>query len=180
MIEKVLSSKTLFEGSFLNLVQEDIEIEDKDGLHKSKRLFFVHNGGVCIVPVLENGDLVMIKQYRSPLKKVIYEFPAGKIDPQESTLDTAKRELKEETGYEAKEWIDCGETYPAPGYSTEKLHIYIAKDLSSGETNLDPGEVVETEILSLSEVLTKVASGEIRDGKTLNGLFFLQHNNLGG
>lgn len=171
MIEKTVSSKMIFKGSFLNVVLDDIEIEDTE--IKSKRLYIEHNGGVCIVPVLDNGDLVLIKQFRTPLKKVIYEFPAGKIDPGESTLETAKRELKEETGYNAKSWQEIGETYPSPGYSTELLHIYIAKDLSAGETDLDHGEFVEVEKMSLKDALSKVQSGEIRDSKTINGLFFL-------
>lgn len=176
MIEKVITTEIVYKGGFVDLVREAIEIEDKDEVIKSKRLFFTHNGGVCIVPVLDNGDLVMIKQYRSALKKVIYEFPAGKIDPGESTLETAKRELQEETGYSASELIDCGETYPAPGYSTELIYIYIAKDLKAGETNLDHGEIIETEIMSLETALAKVKSKEICDGKTINGLFYLLQN----
>ena len=173
MIEKSIAKKILFKSSFLSVIHEDIEIEGTEPPLQSKRLYFKHDGGVCIVPVLENGDLVLIKQYRTPIKKTIYEFPAGKIDPGESTLETAKRELKEETGYSAKEWYEIGETYPSPGYSTELLHIFIAKDLKEGETNLDHGEIVETCKMSLTEALEKVHNGEIRDSKTINGLFFL-------
>lgn len=172
MLEKRLSQKLLHNGYFLKFVEDDIEIDTKPPI-SGKRQYLIHPGGVCIVPVLDNGELVMIKQFRTPVEEVIYEFPAGKIDHGEDPFETAKRELKEETGYTATEWIDCGATYPCPGYSTEKLYLYIAKGLSPGETNLDHGEVIDTFKISREEALEKAKNGEIKDGKTLNGLLYL-------
>lgn len=172
MIEKQISSKTLFDGSFLQFVEDQIEIENTEPLIQSKRQYVVHPGGVCIVPVLPNGDIVMVKQYRTPIGKIIYELPAGKIDKGEDTLTTAKRELKEETGYSSDEWTEIGETYSSPGYSTELLYIYIAKNIKEGANNPDPGEIIETVTMPLDEALQKIMNGEIRDAKTINGIFF--------
>lgn len=174
MIEKTSSSKILHQGDFLKFIEHQIEIEGTDPLIKSRRQYVVHSGGVCIIPVLDNGDLVMVKQYRKPLEKIIYEFPAGKIDPNESPLETAKRELQEETGYTASEWVEIGETIPSPGYSTEILHLYIARGLKSGEQNLDHSEFVEVENISKENAIQKILDGEIRDAKTVNGVFFLE------
>lgn len=172
MIEKVLSSKSLHKGYFLEFVEDKVEVPT-DPPMESSRQYFVHPGGVCIVPVLENGDLVMVKQYRGAIGKIIYEFPAGKIDKGEEPFETAQRELKEETGYSSDDWQNLGGIYPCPGYCTETLFMFIARDCKAGTQNLDPGELVELCTMTKSEALQKVSSGEIRDAKTIAGLMFL-------
>ncbi len=171
MIEKTISSKLLLKGKFLDFIEDIIEIENHDGKHYTRQ-YLVHPGGVCVVPILDDKRIVLVKQFRKPLEKTILEIPAGKIDPGEpETLETARRELREETGFTAENWKYLGEIYPCPGYSTEILYIYVATGLKAGDQDLDEGEVVETEILSLPEITEKINSGEIKDSKTISAVF---------
>ncbi len=172
MIEKQLSHKSLYKGYFLEFVEDEVEIESQPPI-KSRRQYFIHPGGVCIVPVLANGNLIMLKQFRTPLGKIIYEFPAGKIDKGENPMATAKRELAEETGYQSENWTDLGGLYPCPGYCTETLYMYIARNLIPGRQNLDHGELVEVFEISVADATRMVMTGEIRDAKTVAGLMFL-------
>ncbi len=115
----------------------------------------------------------MVRQFRTPVGEVIYEFPAGKRDKGEAPLETAVRELKEETGFTAQTWLDRGFIYPSPGYCTEKLYLYQAEDLASGNDNPDEGEILEIEIMKISKAFEMVNTGNIRDAKTICGLFYL-------
>ena len=170
MIEKSISSKTLYQGKFLSFKEDQVEIQIEPPII-SLRQYLVHPGGVCVVPLLEDKKIVLIKQFRMPVNDLLLEIPAGKIDPGETdNLLTAKRELQEETGYTAKTWIDLGYTLPCPGYSTEKLYVYLAKDLQPGSQNLDHGEVIENYIISIDEALQKITTGEIIDSKTIVGI----------
>ncbi len=171
MIEKSISSKTLYQGKFLCFKEDHVEIQVEPPI-RSLRQYLVHPGGVCVVPILDDKKIVLIKQFRMPVNDLLLEIPAGKIDAGETdNLLTAKRELQEETGYTAKTWIDLGYTLPCPGYSTEKLYIYLAKDLVPGVQNLDHGEVIENYIISIDEALQKIKSGEIKDSKTIVGIY---------
>lgn len=171
MHEKTLSSKLLYKGKFLDFKEDVVEIDTEPKI-ESFRQYMIHPGGVCIIPVLDDGRIVLEKQFRKPIEQILYEIPAGKIDPGENDpLGTAKRELQEETGYTAETWIDLGIIYPCPGYSTEILYLYLAKDLKAGEQNLDHGELIDIEIMSLEEIENKIYNGEIRDSKTINGIF---------
>ena len=175
MYEKTISSKLLYQGKFLQFKEDKVEIETNPKI-ESFRQYIVHPGGVCIVPLLDNGNIILERQFRKPLERVILEIPAGKIDPGENdTLETAKRELQEETGYIAKNWIDLGLIYPCPGYSTEALQLYLAKDLIAGKQQLDYGEIIELEILSIQEIENKIHKGEIRDSKTINGIYLAKN-----
>ncbi|MEY3369959.1 MAG: hypothetical protein RLZZ361_629 [Cyanobacteriota bacterium] len=170
MIEKSVSSKTLYQGKFLNFKEDYVEIQVEPPI-LSLRQYLEHPGGVCVIPLLDNKQIVLIKQFRMPVNDLLLEIPAGKIDPGETdNLMTAKRELQEETGYTAKTWIDLGYTLPCPGYSTEKLYIYLAKDLEPGVQNLDHGEVIENCIITIDDALHKIKTGEIIDSKTIVGL----------
>ena len=172
MIERQISQKVLLEGKFMNFVEDQIEIDipGSDDKHRGYRQYFIHPGGVVIIPVNDKGELVLVKQFRTPIGETIYEFPAGKKEKDEEPLITAKRELAEETGYKAKTWIDLGEIYPCPGYATEVLHMYLAKDLESGESNPDEGEFVEPVLLSLAELESMIVQGNLKDAKTIAGL----------
>ena len=170
MIEKSISSKTLYQGKFLCFKEDHVEIQVEPPI-RSLRQYLVHPGGVCVVPILDDKKIVLIKQYRMPVSDLLLEIPAGKIDPGETdNLETAKRELKEETGFTARTWIDLGYTLPCPGYSTEKLYIYLAKNLEPGVQNLDHGEVIENHIITIDEAIQKIRTGEIIDSKTIVGI----------
>jgi len=173
MIEKRLSSKILHKGRFLDFVEDQVEIENSGGLI-APRQYFTHPGGVCVIPVLDKDYIVMVRQFRTPVGEVIYEFPAGKRDKDEEPLATAVRELKEETGFTAKVWHDRGFIYPSPGYCTERLYLFQAEDLLSGTDNPDEGEILETEIIKITKAIDMVAAGSIRDAKTICGLFYLK------
>lgn len=168
MIEKTLSTKTLYQGAFLRFVEEIIEIQisDKENL-EAKRQFFIHPGGVCIVPLLDNGELVMVKQFRTSVKEALLEFPAGKKDIGESSLTTAKRELEEETGYTASEWIELGSIYPAPGYTNERLDLFLATKLKPGKSSPDHGEILEVHKISSEDLENQIKSGKLKDAKTI-------------
>jgi len=170
VIEKSISSKTLYQGKFLCFKEDQVEIQIEPPI-RSLRQYLVHPGGVCVVPILDDKKIVLIKQYRMPVSDLLLEIPAGKIDPGETdNLETAKRELQEETGFTAKTWIDLGYTLPCPGYSTEKLYIFMAKNLEPGVQNLDHGEVIENHIITIDEAIQKIRTGEIIDSKTIVGI----------
>jgi ADP-ribose pyrophosphatase len=171
--EKTLNTKMLHNGKFLKFIHHDIEINTNPPI-KSSRQFVIHPGGVCIVPVTNDGKIVLVEQFRKPVEQHILEVPAGRIDPGEDTLDTAKRELKEETGYVAEEVYKLGEILPCPGYSTEILHIYIAKKLSPGDQNLDFGEFVTCHEFSLNEIKKLILENKIQDAKTISAIFMAE------
>ena len=173
MIEKQLSSKILHKGRFLDFIEDQVEIENSGGI-VAPRQYFSHPGGVCVIPILYKDYIVMVRQFRTPVGEVIYEFPAGKRDKGEAPLETAVRELKEETGFTAKTWLDRGFIYPSPGYCTEKLYLYQAEDLASGTDNPDEGEILEIEIMKIAKAFEMVKTGHILDAKTICGLFYLR------
>jgi ADP-ribose pyrophosphatase len=168
--EKTLSSKQVFKGRFLKVEQDQVEAPDgKIYL----REYINHPGAAMIIPVLSNGNLVMIKQYRHAVKKVFLEFPAGKKDPGESTLKTAKRELIEETGYEAYSLNFLTTIHPVIGYSNEHIDIYLAKDLYLKEQTLDHGEFIEVLEVNPVDLIKMVRAGEVTDVKTQIGAFWV-------
>ena len=176
LIETKLKGQSLFSGSFLHAFLDTVALPDGT---QATREYVVHPGAVMIVPLLELPDqplqLVMERQFRYPVKQVMLEFPAGKLDPHESTLQCAQRELFEETGYSAKQWARVGVMHPVISYSTEFIEIWFAKDLSLGERQLDPGEFLEV-ITKTPEALQEAClKGEVTDGKTLTGMFWLQN-----
>ena len=176
LIESKLKSQELFRGSFLHAFRDTVALPDGT---QASREYVIHPGAVMIVPLLEVPgqplQLVMERQYRYPVQQVMLEFPAGKLDPNESTLECAQRELFEETGYSAKQWAKAGVMHPVISYSTEFIEIWFAKDLSLGERQLDPGEFLEV-ITKTPEALQEAClKGEVTDGKTLTGMFWLQN-----
>jgi ADP-ribose pyrophosphatase len=171
LIELPLASSTLLSGGFLEVRKDTVRLPDG---RSATREFIQHPGAVAVIPMLEDGRLVLVRQHRYPVNKVLLEWPAGKLDPNESTLACAQRELQEETGYTAREWAYAGEMHNAAAYSTESIWLWFARGLKAGPTRLDDGEFVETVTLTLPELLALDAQGGLPDVKTLVGLHWLQ------
>ncbi|MDD9898395.1 MAG: NUDIX hydrolase [Candidatus Melainabacteria bacterium] len=172
MIERTIRSQILYKGKFLDFMEDHVEIEVEPPMQASRQ-YFVHPGGVCVVPIIDD-QIALIKQFRSPVGEIIYEIPAGKLDGKEDPFQAAKRELQEETGYSSTNWIDLGFIYPCPGYSTERLYIYLALDLVAGDQQLDHGEFVELEMMPLKHTHELIHQGQIPDAKTIAALFLAQ------
>ena len=132
-----------------------------------------HPGAAAIVPLLPDRRVVMIKQYRHAVGQFVWEVPAGTINPGESPIECAKRELPEEVGYRARTFQELGKIFPVPGYSDEHIHIFLATGLTPGSQNLDADEVLDVKPIPLEEALEMINRGEIRDAKTIIALFFM-------
>ncbi len=169
--EHGLGGVVLSKGGFLEVRRDHVRLPDGS---QATREYVVHPGAVAIVPLLDDGRLVLERQFRYPVGRVLLEFPAGKIDPGENTLACARRELLEETGYHAREWARAGVVHNAAAYSTEGIEIWFARGLSAGTQRLDVGEFLELCLLSEAELEQCAASGELSDVKTLIGLLWLQ------
>lgn len=131
-----------------------------------------HPGAAAMVPFIRDDTLILIKQYRHAIGDYIWEIPAGTLDPDESPLECAKRELIEETGYSAKNWEKLGEITPVPGYSDERIHIFLATNLTSAPQNLDSDEILNVHEIPLKDAVDMVLQGKIQDSKTISGIFF--------
>ena len=164
--EKTLSTKRVYDGKVVFVDYDDIETADG---HKSFREVIRHPGGVVIVAE-KDDKILLVKQFRYPLKSVSIELPAGKLEYGENPDDAAKRELEEETGYVAKTWKSLGYIFTTPGICDEKLYLYHAKDLTSTKPNPDEGEILQPLEYNIEEVFTMIKNGEINDSKTLCAL----------
>ncbi|HJU99941.1 MAG TPA: NUDIX hydrolase [Burkholderiaceae bacterium] len=160
-----------YEGKFLKVQKDKVALPD--GQHTSRE-YIRHPGAVVILPVLDDGTVLMERQFRYPLNQVFIEFPAGKIDPDEDPLACAKRELEEETGYTATDWQFVSVIHNAIAYSDEHLDLYLARGLTAGTARLDDGEFLETFTATIDELLDWVRSGKITDVKTVIGVFWLE------
>lgn len=170
---KLEKSKILFEGKVFNLKVDEIEYNSGN---KGIREVVVHPGGAVVIPVTDEGKLIMVTQFRYPFQTTLLEFPAGKLDIDENPLDCAVRELEEETGYKTAKVSELGKIYTAPGYCTETLHIYVAQDLKQGDHKREEGEYgMEIYELDLAEIEAKIKSGEIIDAKTICAVYFLKN-----
>ena len=167
LIETRLDSNPVFEGKLLRVLRDRVRLPDGS---EATREYIVHPGAVLIVPVLADGRLVIERQYRYPLQQVFIEFPAGKLDPGESALATAKRELREEAGYTATTWTRLGVIHPLLSYSTEAIELYVAEGLDHVGARLDEGEFLEVGTMSPGEMLAAVDCGEVTDAKTVTAL----------
>ncbi len=169
--EETLSTEAVFDGKLLKVHRDRVRLPDG---HESLREWIAHPGAVTVIAVLDNDRLLFERQYRYPLRRVFLELPAGKIDPGEHVLDTARRELREETGYKARTWLHVATTHPCIGYSDERIEIFLARGLSYVGEALDHGEILEVAELSLADALLAVRDGEITDGKTIAALFWAE------
>lgn len=170
--EEPLDSRQIFRGRFIDVRRDTVRLPDGS---EGWREYIVHPGAVMIIPVLDDGRLVVERQFRYPLHRAFVEFPAGKIDADEPTLQCAIRELREETGYTAREWARAGILHNAIGYSNEGIEIWFARGLTAGERRLDEGEFLDVLQLSLAEMEDMARLGELTDAKTLIGMLWITH-----
>lgn len=171
LAERTLHSEPLLHGHFLRVQRDTVQMPDG---RQATREYVRHPGAVMVVPLLDDGRVLMERQWRQPLQRVLLEFPAGKIDAGESPLVCGCRELQEETGYTALEWAHAGWLHNAAAYSDEGIDIWFARGLVAGPPRLDPGEFIETLALSAEQLDTLAARGELTDAKTLVGLLWWQ------
>lgn len=170
--EHTLETRELIKGHFLHAFRDTVRLPDG---RQASREYVRHPGAVMIIAQLDDGRLVLERQYRHPVHAVMIEFPAGKLDAGEDSLACAQRELLEETGYSARRWARAGVMHPVISYSTEFIDIWFARDLSVGERQLDAGEFLDVFTASPAELLQWCADGRVTDGKTLTGALWLQN-----
>lgn len=163
MREVQLSRKEIYKGRVVHLLEDQVRLPDGQ---EARREVILHPGGVGILPLMEDGTVLVVRQFRYPQGKVLTEIPAGKLEFGEDPLSCGKRELQEEVGAAAEEWVDLGTIYPTPAYDTEVIHIYLARGLSFGEQHLDPGEFLNVERVPFQALYERVMAGEIADAKT--------------
>lgn len=170
--EETLVSDQVYLGAFLDVRRDRIRLPDGG---TAQREYIVHPGAVMVVPLLDDGRLVIERQWRYPLARVMTEFPAGKLEPGEPPWECAIRELIEETGYRAAEWARAGILHNAIAYSNEGIEVWFARGLTLGERHLDTGEFLDVGIASLEELDDMARRGELTDAKTLIGMLWLQN-----
>ncbi len=164
LCETQLSSEDIFDGVILHVKRDQVALPNGS---PAVREVIRHIGAVCVIPVLDNGDVIMERQYRYPLDRVILEIPAGKLDaPDENRLSAIQRELREETGYTADSWTEIGDFHPAPAYSDEYITMYLAQGLHKGAQDLDADEFLDIYAVPLKNLVQDVMEGKISDAKT--------------
>lgn len=176
LTEHTIASESPWQGGFLKVRRDTVRLPDGS---QATREFLQHNGAVMVVPILDDGRLVLERQHRHPLGRTLIEFPAGKIDPGEAPFRCAMRELEEETGYRAAEWVRACVLHNAPAYSTEGIEIWFARGLAAGAHRRDAGEFIEVFEASEAELAAMVGRGDITDAKTMIGLLWLQKSRSG-
>jgi ADP-ribose pyrophosphatase len=171
LLERAIGGEVLVQGGFLELRKDTVALPDGN---TATREYIQHPGAVAVIPLLDDGRVVLVRQYRYPVGRVLLEFPAGKLDANETVLACGQRELREETGYTGAEWAYAGAIHNAAAYSTESIHLWFARGLQAGEQRLDPGEFVEVCLHTEAELDALASRGELPDVKTLIGLQWLQ------
>lgn len=161
--EKTLKSETVYEGLIFNITHDTVLLENEKTAFRD---VLWHHGGVCVIPVTDDNEIYLVKQFRYPFSAALLEVPAGKLENGESHEVCGRRELLEETGFTCEEFIYLGEMLPTPAYNSEITHMYLAKGLKFTKQNLDDDEFLDVEKMSLSEAVELVMNGKIRDGKT--------------
>lgn len=166
-----IDTALMYEGDFIQVCKDRVRLPDGN---ESTREYISHPGAVAILALLDNGNLVMERQYRYPPRREYIELPAGKIDAGEDILRTAQRELLEETGYEASEWTHLTTAWPCIGYANERMEYFLARGLTFRGRQLDEGEFLEVFELSLPDAIEWIRLGKINESKTIVGLFWLE------
>lgn len=171
LIETTISSERSFDGKLLHVRTDVVRLPNGE---EAIREWIDHPGAAVVIAVLDNGKLLFERQFRYPSHRIYLELPAGKIDAGEPALDTARRELREETGYKARQWKHLATMHPCIGYSNERIEIFLAQGLSFVGSELDKGEFLEVIELSLADALLAVRDAELTDGKTIAALLWAE------
>lgn len=170
--EHTLDSALVYEGVFLRVLRDTVRAPDG---HVTVREYLQHPGAVMMIPLFDDGTVLLERQYRYPLRRSFIEFPAGKIDAGESLLACARRELLEETGYQATEWTHLGGFHNAIGYCDEKIEVFVARGLTrAADANTDAGEVLEVFTAPWRDLLDWTRDGRVTDVKTIVGAYWLE------
>ena len=167
-----VDSEELLRGHFLHAFRDTVRLPDGS---EATREYVIHPGAVMVIAELPDGQWVLERQFRYPVQAVMVEFPAGKLDAGEASLECARRELLEETGYTAKQWARAGVLHPVISYSTEFIDIWFARDLTAGQRQLDQGEFLDVFSATADELLQWCRDGRVTDAKTLTGALWLQN-----
>ncbi|MCL2838694.1 MAG: NUDIX hydrolase [Oscillospiraceae bacterium] len=165
--EKSIKSEQIFDGKILSVRVDTVAMPDG---RTATREIVDHSGGVCVVPITENNEVIMVRQFRKPLEAAILEIPAGKLNKGEDHYECGVRELEEETGYKSNNIAYLGHIFPTPGFANETIHIYLATELYKGEANLDLDEYLVVEKIPLDTVVDMIMNNEINDSKTVVGI----------
>ena len=166
-----VDGRLAYDGMLLKLHEDTVRLPDGK---LSRREWVRHPGAVVMIPLLDEKTVILERQYRYPLQRHFLELPAGKMEPGEEPLATARRELKEECGYEAASWSHLATLHPCIGYSDERIELFVARELRGVGGQLDDGEFLEVVPMTVADALARVASGEITDVKTVAGLLWLK------
>ena len=168
MNAKINNRINIHQGKVYSLITENVTLDN--GITTDME-FIEHPGATAIIPMLNKTRIVLLNQYRHALRKYIWEIPAGTLAPGESVINCAKRELIEETGFAADKWHSLGEITPVPGYSDERIHVFLATGLQPAERHLDEDEIIQEHEVECEKVLNMIRRGEIQDAKSIAGLF---------
>ncbi len=171
LVETRLGGESVYDGNFLKVKRDTIRLPDGK---QTTREYVVHSGAVMVIPLFDDGRVLLERQYRYPICKVMIEFPAGKLDANEGALACAERELREETGYSAREFVFLTRIHPIISYSTEFIDIFLARGLIAGEQHLDEEEFLEIFTADVAQMEEWIRTGEITDVKTIIGHFWLE------
>jgi ADP-ribose pyrophosphatase len=158
-------------GRFLHFCVDEVTLSNG---HISTREMVLHPGAVAVIAVTAEKEVILVKQYRYPVKEVLYEIPAGKLEPGEDPAVCAPRELAEETGFLAEKWEKLGTFYTAPGFSNETMHLFYATGLRAEEAHPDPDEIITYEKISLRKAWEMIRTGQIKDGKTILAILWIE------
>jgi ADP-ribose pyrophosphatase len=167
LTERLISSEQIYDGRIVHLYVDTVELPNGN---TARREVVRHSGAVAVVPIDKDGNVILVRQYRHAAGRILLEIPAGTLHKDEDPELCAIRELQEETGYKPGKLRKIGGSFVAPGYTTEFIHLYLATDLSESRLNMDDDEFIEVLRLPMDEVINRIRSGDIVDGKTLNGV----------
>lgn len=172
LLEKKISSEDIFDGTLLHVKRDTVQLPNGN---QATREWIKHPGASSVIPVLPNGDIILVKQYRYPIGKVTLEVPAGKLDsPEEDPLYCAERELSEETGYKADRMEKLTTIATTVGFSNEYIHLYVAEGLKAGKQHTDADEFINVVTMPLAEAVNMALDGRIRDAKSVVSILMLE------